>query len=62
MNDPHLRLTLPSIWFENHINTPTIDAYGVSVPGIPFILIGFNKKCRLGRNKCWTRCRRLVSD
>ena len=47
-NDPHLRLTLPSIWFENHINTPTIDAYGVSVPGIPFILIGFNKNVAWG--------------
>ncbi len=41
-NDPHLRLTLPSIWFENHLHTPEFNAYGVSVPGIPGILIGFN--------------------
>lgn len=42
-NDPHLRLTLPSIWFENQIHTPEFNAYGVSVPGIPGILIGFNE-------------------
>lgn len=42
-NDPHLRLTLPSIWFENQIHTPDFNAYGVSVPGIPGILIGFNE-------------------
>lgn len=41
-NDPHLRLTLPSIWFESHIQTPEFNAYGVGVPGIPGILIGFN--------------------
>ncbi|MEP7320729.1 MAG: penicillin acylase family protein [Saprospiraceae bacterium] len=47
-NDPHLRLTLPSIWMENHINTPDMNAYGVSVPGIPGILIGFNDSIAWG--------------
>lgn len=47
-NDPHLRLTLPSIWFENQIKTPEFNAYGVSVPGIPGILIGFNENIAWG--------------
>jgi penicillin amidase len=47
-NDPHLRLTLPSIWIENHLNTPEMNAYGVSVPGIPGILIGFNDSIAWG--------------
>ena len=47
-NDPHLRLTLPSIWFENQIHTPEMNAYGVSVPGIPGILIGFNEHIAWG--------------
>lgn len=47
-NDPHLRLTLPSIWFENHIRTKDINAYGVSVPGIPGILIGWNDSIAWG--------------
>ncbi len=47
-SDPHLRLTLPSIWFENHIQTKDINAYGVSVPGIPGILIGWNDSIAWG--------------
>jgi len=42
-SDPHLGLTLPSIWYETHISTPDLDAYGVSLPGEPGILIGFNQ-------------------
>lgn len=41
-NDPHLSLGLPSIWFELHIHTPRFNAYGVSFPGFPGIMIGFN--------------------
>ncbi|MEP7266645.1 MAG: penicillin acylase family protein [Saprospiraceae bacterium] len=47
-NDPHLRLTLPSIWFENHLHSDAFNAYGVSVPGIPGILIGFNDSIAWG--------------
>jgi penicillin amidase len=41
-NDPHLDLSLPSIWFEQQLTTPTSNTYGVSLPGSPFIIIGFN--------------------
>jgi penicillin amidase len=47
-NDPHLRLSLPAIWFEAQLQAPGINAYGVSVPGIPGILIGFNDKMAWG--------------
>jgi len=33
-NDPHLSITLPSIWYEMQINTPNCNVYGVSFPGI----------------------------
>lgn len=42
-NDPHLTLSLPSIWFEIQIKTPTQNTYGVSLPGAPGIVIGFNE-------------------
>lgn len=42
-NDPHLSLTLPSIWIEAHLRTPEFNAYGVSFPGFPGIMIGFNE-------------------
>lgn len=42
--DPHLELTLPSIWYEVHVVVPdTLDVYGVSIPGLPGIVIGFTK-------------------
>ncbi|MCS6927979.1 MAG: penicillin acylase family protein [Saprospiraceae bacterium] len=42
-NDPHLTLSLPSIWFQLHICTPEVNCYGVSLQGIPGIIIGFNE-------------------
>lgn len=41
-NDPHLQLNLPSIWYETHISCPETNVYGVSIPGAPGIIIGFN--------------------
>ena len=42
-NDPHLALSLPSIWFEVQLHTPDFNAYGVSLPGLPGLAIGFNE-------------------
>lgn len=47
-NDPHLRLTLPSIWYEMQIHTPTMNAYGITFPSIPGIVIGFNENIAFG--------------
>ncbi len=47
-NDPHLRLTLPSVWYENHISTPDVNVYGVSFPGAPGVIIGFNDSISWG--------------
>ena len=41
-SDPHLYLTLPSVWYEVHLNSPTRNTYGVSLPGLPCVIIGFN--------------------
>jgi penicillin G amidase len=41
--DPHLKLSLPSIWFEIQISTPEMNTYGVSLPGIQGVIIGFNE-------------------
>lgn len=41
-SDPHLGLTLPSIWSEVQIHYPGVNARGVSLPGAPGIMIGFN--------------------
>ncbi|MCB9257356.1 MAG: penicillin acylase family protein [Chitinophagales bacterium] len=41
-NDPHLKLSFPSVWIEMHLNTPDLNTYGVVFPGAPGIVIGFN--------------------
>jgi penicillin G amidase len=47
-NDPHLSLSLPSIWMEMQITTPTSNAYGVTFPGLPIVVIGFNDYIAFG--------------
>lgn len=47
-NDPHLGLNLPSLWYEVQISTPAFNAYGVSFPGSPGVIIGYNDSCAFG--------------
>lgn len=47
-NDPHLDLTLPAIWYQIQLISPEQNAYGVSIPGSPGIIIGFNKDVAWG--------------
>jgi penicillin G amidase len=47
-NDPHLELSLPSIWYEMQLVSHSSNTYGVSLPGSPFIVIGFNDSIAWG--------------
>lgn len=47
-NDPHLGLSLPSIWYQMQLCSPTVNVYGVCVPGWPGIGIGYNKEVAWG--------------
>lgn len=47
-NDPHLDLTLPSIWYQIQLHAPGLNSYGVSLPGAPGIIIGFNQNIAWG--------------
>lgn len=40
--DPHLSLSLPAIWYEVQMITPQMNMYGVTIPGAPLIIVGFN--------------------
>ncbi len=40
--DMHLRLTMPAIWYEAHLVTPTMNTYGVMAPGTPLPVEAFN--------------------
>lgn len=47
-NDPHLQLNLPSIWYEVHLVSPTMNVYGASLPGSPGVISGFNDSIAWG--------------
>jgi penicillin amidase len=40
--DPHLPQTLPSVWYQVALSAPGLGVSGVSMPGLPGILIGHN--------------------
>jgi len=41
--DPHLNMSLPSIWYEIQLHAPGVNVYGVSIPGAPGVIKGFNE-------------------
>ncbi|OKS87666.1 penicillin acylase family protein [Mucilaginibacter polytrichastri] len=47
-NDPHLNLTLPSIWYQMQMEAPGVNVYGVTLPGAPCVVIGYNNKISWG--------------
>jgi penicillin G amidase len=47
-NDPHLSLNLPSIWYALQLSGPGLNVYGVSLPGAPGVIIGFNDSIAWG--------------
>lgn len=47
-NDPHLDLTLPSIWYQIQLASSDMNACGVSIPGAPGVIIGFNQNVAWG--------------
>lgn len=47
-NDPHLGLNLPSLWYEMQLQAPGINVYGVTLPGAPGAIIGFNDSLSWG--------------
>lgn len=47
-NDPHLSLSLPSIWYVVHLTAPGINTMGASFPGAPLVILGFNDSIAWG--------------
>jgi penicillin amidase len=47
-NDPHLQLTMPGIWYENHLVAPGYEVTGVSFAGAPAVVIGHNQEIAWG--------------
>jgi penicillin amidase len=47
-NDPHLAIEMPSVWWEVHVVAGALNVAGVTIPGIPFVVIGHNARIGWG--------------
>lgn len=47
-NDPHLGLTLPSIWYEMHLATGAFEVSGQTLAGAPGVVLGHNRAIAWG--------------
>jgi penicillin G amidase len=42
-NDMHLDLHIPNVWYEAHLTAGDFDVAGVTLPGVPFVIVGHNR-------------------
>ena len=49
-NDPHLALNTPATWYQNHLRARAagIDVVGSSFPGVPYVVLGQNRRITWG--------------
>ncbi len=47
-NDPHLALSAPSRWYEVYLKAGALDVKGMTLPGVPGIVIGNNMQIAWG--------------
>jgi penicillin amidase len=47
-NDMHLEWSIPSTWFMAHLETPGLNVSGVTLPGLPGVIVGHNDRIAWG--------------
>ena len=47
-NDPHLDFGIPATWYMNHLRAPGVNVTGVTLPGVPAVIIGHNENIAWG--------------
>jgi penicillin amidase len=47
-NDMHLRHQMPNLWYEAHLHAGTLDVAGVTLPGMPYVIVGHNQRIAWG--------------
>jgi penicillin amidase len=47
-NDMHLDLELPNVWYEAHLTAGDFDVAGVTLPGMPYVIVGHNRRIAWG--------------
>ena len=47
-NDMHLGHQMPNLWYEAHLHCGNFDVAGVTLPGVPFVIVGHNQRVAWG--------------
>jgi len=47
-NDMHLDLRMPDTWYEAHLTAGDYDVVGVTLPGVPYVIVGHNQHVAWG--------------
>jgi penicillin amidase len=47
-NDMHLGHQMPNLWYESHLHAGTLDVAGVTLPGMPYVIVGHNQRIAWG--------------
>src|SRR5882724_11738092 len=47
-NDMHLGHQMPNLWYEAHLRCSNLDAAGVTLPGLPYVIVGHNQRIAWG--------------
>lgn len=47
-NDMHLGHQMPNLWYEAHLHSGTLDVAGVTLPGMPYVIVGHNQRVAWG--------------
>ena len=47
-NDPHLRLSVPSVWYLAHLRAPGLNVIGATMPAVPAVVLGRNERLAWG--------------
>ncbi|MGA9510079.1 MAG: penicillin acylase family protein, partial [Candidatus Sulfotelmatobacter sp.] len=47
-NDMHLGHQMPNLWYETHLKSGSLDIAGVTLPGMPYVIVGHNQRIAWG--------------
>ncbi|MFZ1008082.1 MAG: penicillin acylase family protein [Candidatus Sulfotelmatobacter sp.] len=47
-NDMHLGHQMPNLWYEAHLKAGNLDVAGVTLPGMPYVIVGHNQRIAWG--------------
>ena len=47
-DDMHLGHQMPNLWYEAHLRAGELDVAGVTLPGMPYVIVGHNQRIAWG--------------